>query len=314
MNRRQFLHSAAAVAGSCAVPSAVAGNENKPMLPIVDTHQHLWDLGKFRLPWIRKGEPLDRNYVMADYLRATAGLNVVKTIYMEVAVDPAQHDAEAEYVLDLCKRGDNPMTGAVIGGRPGADGFKDYIAKYRGNAHIKGVRQVLHEAGTPPGTCLQDTFVKHIRLLGELGLSFDLCMRPEELTDAAKLVDACPDTRFILDHCGNGRVQDKDRTQWQRDMAAIAQRKNLVCKISGIVASAKPGQWTADDLAPLVRHTAEVFGHDRILFAGDWPVCTRAATFQQWVEALQSIVAGWSEPDQKKLFHDNAVRVYGLKG
>jgi hypothetical protein len=53
---------------------------------------------------------------------------------------------------------------------------------------------------------------------------------------------------------------DKDRTQWRRGMATVAQRKNVVCKVSGIVASAKPRQWTVDDLAPLVNHTLDVFG------------------------------------------------------
>src|SRR5205814_2124227 len=86
MHRRQFLHRAAALAATCAVSQAAA-NE-KPMLPIIDTHQHLWDLSKFRLPWIRRGDSLDRSYVLADYVKATEGLNVVKTVYMEVAVDP----------------------------------------------------------------------------------------------------------------------------------------------------------------------------------------------------------------------------------
>src|SRR5438270_781905 len=165
MHRRQFLRGAAALAAAGTLSQAAA-NE-KPMLPIIDTHQHLWDLSKFRLPWIRKGDPLDRSYIMADYLKATEGLNVVKTIYMEVAVDPAQHDAEADYVIDLCKRG-QPMVAAVISGRLGSEGFKDYITKYRDSPYIKGVRQVLHEAGTPPGTCLKELFVKSIRLLGEL--------------------------------------------------------------------------------------------------------------------------------------------------
>jgi predicted TIM-barrel fold metal-dependent hydrolase len=30
-------------------------------------------------------------------------------------------------------------------------------------------------------------------------------------------------------------------------------------------------QWTADDLAPLVNHTLDVFGPDRVMFGGDWP-------------------------------------------
>ena len=104
------------------------------------------------------------------------------------------------------------------------------------------------------------------------------------MLDAAKLIDACPDTRFVLDHCGNADVQAKDRSQWQRDLAAVAERKNVVCKVSGIVASAKPGQWTADDLAPIIRHVQKVFGPDRVMFASDWPVCTLAATLPEWVD------------------------------
>ena len=64
-------------------------------------------------------------------------------------------------------------------------------------------------------------------------------MRPSELLDAAKLIEACPGTRFILDHCGNANVQAKDRSQWEKDMAQVAKRKNVVCKVSGIVASAE---------------------------------------------------------------------------
>ena len=56
-----------------AVPAALAMNENKPMLPIIDTHQHLWDLSKFRLPWIKKGEPLAAAHAMADYARRPTG-------------------------------------------------------------------------------------------------------------------------------------------------------------------------------------------------------------------------------------------------
>jgi predicted TIM-barrel fold metal-dependent hydrolase len=127
------------------------------------------------------------------------------------------------------------------------------------------------------------------------------------------LIDACPDTRFILDHCGNEDVTRKDHSQWQKDIAELAKRKNVVGKVSGIVASAKPGAWSADDLAPVVNHTLAVFGPDRVMFGGDWPVCTLAATYRQWVEALQSIVKERPIAEQKKLFHDNAVAFYGLK-
>jgi predicted TIM-barrel fold metal-dependent hydrolase len=283
------------------------------MIPIIDTHQHLWDLTRFRLPWQKDNPKLARSFVMRDYLEATAGLNVVKSVYMEVDVDPSQQPAEADYVIAICRRGDTPMAAAVISGRPASDGFRDHIGRYKQSPFIKGVRQVLHVPETPPGYCLDKRFVAGIRLLGALGLSFDLCMRPAELGDAVKLIDMCPDTRFILDHCGNASVRTKDLSPWRQDIDAVARRRNVVCKVSGIVASAAPGPWTADDLAPIINHVLDTFGPDRVMFGGDWPVCTLAATYRQWVEALQSIVRGRSATDQRKLFHDNAAAFYGLE-
>ena len=158
---------------------------------------------------------------------------------------------------------------------------------------------MLHAAETPPGHCLDKRFIEGIRLLGKLGLSFDLCMRAAELGDAAKLIDACPDTSFILDHCGNASVRTKDLSGWKADIGRIAERKNVVCKVSGIVASAAPGPWTANDLAPIVNHVLDQFGPDRVVFGGDWPVCTLAATYRQWVEALRQIVADRPQPSRR---------------
>lgn len=307
MNRREFLGAAALTA------VAVSGNAEEKLQPIVDTHQHLWDLKKFRLPWITADSPLNRSFLTSDYGQATAGLNVVKAVYMEVDVDESQQQAEADYLVELCRSGKTPTVAAVVSGRPSNAKFKQYVTPFRDSPYIKGIRQVLHGQSTPARYCLAEPLVAGIRILGELGLSFDLCMRSPELPDAIKLIDECPHTRFILDHCGNESVQKKDHTQWRKDIAELAKRKNVVGKISGIVASAKPNAWSADDLAPLVNHTLNVFGPDRVMFGGDWPVCTLAATYRQWVEALKAIVRDRPLSEQRRLFHDNAVKFFGLK-
>lgn len=295
------------------------------MLPIIDTHQHLWDLSKFRLAWTDSAPSLARNYLTSDYLEATKGLNVVKAIYMEVDVDPSQQTAEAEYIIDLCQRDDTPTVAAVISGRPAdAEGFKAYITRFKDSPYIKGVRQVLHVPETPPGYCLQPSFVKSVQLLGDLGMSFDICMRPAELGDAVKLVDQCPGTQFILDHCGNadfyvvaglgnaGAETLHTRQQWMDDIRALADRPNVVCKISGIIARARPGDWTASDLAPAINHCLDSFGPDRVVFGGDWPVCTLGAPYASWVNALKMVIMNRSEEEQRKLLHDNAARIYGV--
>lgn len=290
--------------------TAAAAKENA--VPIVDTHHHLWDLTKFNLPWVKGAGKLNRSFVMDDYYEATKGLNVVKSVYMEVDVAPEQRVKEAEYVIAICKSKKTPMRAAVISGEPSAPDFKDYIKQFKDNPYIKGVRRVLH-GGLPPGHCTKPEFIRDVRLLGEMGMSYDICVRPAELGDAVKLVDACPDTRFILDHCGNANVQWSDSSQWKNDIAALAQRKNLICKVSGIIASAKPGAWTPADLEPYIKHVIAEFGWDRVIFGGDWPVCTLTATYKQWVDALKQIVRDATPEQQRKLFHDNAMRFYGLR-
>jgi predicted TIM-barrel fold metal-dependent hydrolase len=321
INRRTFLQGTA-VALLTGPALSAAGEERKAVFPIIDTHQHLWDLDKFRLAWLDREPSLKRSYRMEDYLRVTGELKegsgslapagVVKAIYMEVDVMPEQQQAEADFILSVCRAGNTPTVAAVVSGRPASEEFAAYARQFKGSRYIKGIRQVLHGPTTPAGYCLDPRFIAGIRLLGELELSFDLCFRSAELPDAANLVDACPDTRFILDHCGNANVQSRDLSAWRRGIAALAKRKNVVGKVSGIVAFAKPGSWTADDLAPVINHTLEVFGPDRVMFGGDWPVCTLAASYKQWVDALRTIVRGRPEAEQRKLFHDNAAAFYGV--
>lgn len=323
-NRREFLQIAATsaiVAGALGSAAAENRKEGKVVdphsLPIIDTHQHLWDLSRFRLPWLKNDgtEPLRKSYLPADYIQATREWNVVKTIYMEVNIEESQQAAEAEYVLDLCRKPESRMAAAVIGGSPQSDGFKLYIEKFASDPHLKGVRTVLHDADRPRGMCLEPTFVENICLLGKLGLSFDLCMRPAELGDGVKLIEKCPGTRFIIDHCGNMDVQSKDADlmrMWKEGITAAASHANVACKISGIVVTAKEKEWKPADLAPVVNHCLDSFGDDRVFFGGDWPVCTLKGSFSQWTSALFEIVRDRPAAFQKKLFHDNAVKFYRL--
>lgn len=308
ITRRTLLKTAAA----CALGFAARGGEDRSML-IIDTHQHLLDQKKYRMRWVTAGSPLARDFGEADYREAVRGLGDVKTVYMEVDVDVAQQWMEADEVATICESQATPMLAAVVSGRPAEAGFAAYVAKLKARPAIKGVRQVLHGQGDPPGFCLGEAFVAGIRRLGESGLSFDLCMRSGELGDAAKLIDLCPDTRFILDHCGNPNVQTPPPAAWKRAIDDLARRDRLVCKVSGLVESARPGAWSAEDLAPYVNHVLDAFGQDRVIFAGNWPVCTLTAPLAEWVKALEAVVRSRPVEQQAKLFHDNAIRIYGLE-
>lgn len=282
----------------------------KPV-PIVDTHQHLWDLDLFRYSWLDSFPTLNRSLRMADYLKEAEGLGVIKTVHLEADVDEPHMLAETQHLLRLADQPDNPLEGIVAGARPEHSNFKSYLDKVAGHPKLKGIRRVLHTQPDELGQ--QKLFIENVAGLAEYDLSYDICVLDRQLPVAINLVRRCPEVSFILDHCGVPRVKERVLDPWRKDIAELATFPNVYCKVSGLVAYADPAQWTSEDLRPYVEHVLSSFGWDRIMFGSDWPVCTLSATYTNWVEALRSITQTAGEANQRKLFHDNAIRIYRLE-
>jgi predicted TIM-barrel fold metal-dependent hydrolase len=306
MTRREFL------------PAAVAPllPEVRPVLPVTDCHQHLWGLPDYDVGWLPKDGPLAGRHGPEEYAQATAGLNVTKAVYMEVGVAPDQRQREIDYLVKLCESGKTPTVAAVVGGDPEAADFPAYLKQFAGSKYLKGIRRMLHTEDAPAGLGLRPGFLEGVQLLGDKGLSFDLCIRWKELPDMVQIVTSCPGTRFILDHCGNPSTAftAAEWDQWRKGLDQLAACPNVVaCKVSGFIVNAgKPGPWRAEQLAPAVDGVFAAFGPDRVVFGGDWPVVKRAATYKEWLTLLREVVAARPEAEQRKLFSENAARVYGI--
>lgn len=279
-------------------------------MQIIDTHQHLWDVDLFRYSWLDSVPQLNRSFQMPDYLAATTGLEIVKSVHIEADVDESYMLDETRQLLALADRPDNPMEGVVACGRPEKEDFSKYLDKIAGRSKLKGIRRVLHTQ--PDDVGKGSNFIKNVAALHEYDLSFDICVLARQLPIAIEIVSKCPNTAFILDHCGVPRVKERDLDPWRADISEIAKASNVVCKISGVVAYADPQNWTIADIQPFIEHIIASFGWDRVLFGSDWPVCTLSATFAQWLDALKSITKFAGETHQKELFYDNAIRVYRL--
>jgi predicted TIM-barrel fold metal-dependent hydrolase len=279
-------------------------------MQIIDTHQHLWDPQLFRYSWLDSLPALNRPFRMPDYLAAAEGLNVVKSVHLEADVDLSCMLDETRHLLALGDRPDNPLEGIVACARPERKDFYFYLDKIAGHRKLKGIRRVLHTQPDELGQ--RETFISNVSALASYSLSFDICVLARQLPIAIKLVSKCPDVVFILDHCGVPQVKEKKLDPWRSHITEIAKFPNVSCKISGLVAYADPQKWTAEDLRPFVEHAIASFGWDRVLFGSDWPVCTLSASYRRWVEALQMITQSAGDDNRKKLFHDNALRVYRL--
>jgi predicted TIM-barrel fold metal-dependent hydrolase len=280
------------------------------MQKIVDAHQHLWDLDLFHYAWLKDLPVLNQSFRMNDYCDATKGLAIEKSVHLEADVDEPFMVDETKHALQLADRSDNPLEGVVACGRPESKDFKTYLERILGHPKLKGIRRILHTQ--PDDLGQSETFIENVNSLAGYGLSFDLCVLARQLPLAIRLVSRCPEVTFLLDHCGVPQVREKILDPWRANIHAIAKFPNIFCKISGLVAYADPHHWTAEDLRPYVDHAIECFGWERVMFGSDWPVCTLSASYRRWVEALVSLTRGAGEMNQKKLFQENAIRIYRL--
>jgi L-fuconolactonase len=315
LSRRKFCSGLATViAASPALARAQTAAKTNERSQVIDTHQHLWDLAKFRLPWLTDYETLRRSYLLDDYWKAAEGTGIVKTIYMEVDVSPEQREAEADYVVALAKEPKSRMAAAVVGGQPESPDFARYVQRLKSSGKVKGVRATVRSRGANANVELDRDFVEGVRLLGENGLSFDINVPPEQLARGAELVDQAPDTRYVLDHCGNIApfAAAAQFESWKRGISAVAKRKQVVCKVSGFITNSQGKKPTPEQIAAVIGHVYECFGPDRVMFAGDWPVCTLAMSLADWVAAVRQVVADKPAAEQTRLFHDNAAKFYGV--
>jgi len=290
---------------------------------IIDSHQHLWDLEQFPYSWTANKPTLNRSFKLKDYYEATSGLTIAKTVHVEADIDEDFMMQETLHILSLAKSNDNPIAGVVAVGRPEYDDFRAQIDQIAGHRRLKGIRRLLQSE--PDELSTTTTFIENVRSIEEYGLTFDICVQARQLPLAINLVKQCPKVNFILDHCGNPNLRsdagEKEFDLWRENLRKIADLPNVVCKVSGIVVNTDlngpTGQksqksWTPETLRPAVEGVIECFGWDRVMFGSDWPVCTLAASLKEWVETLFLLTKDAGEENQRKLFHDNALRVYSL--
>jgi L-fuconolactonase len=278
--------------------------------PIVDTHVHLWDPGRVRYPWLADVPSLNRPHLLADYKAATAGLDVEKMVFVQCEADFAQYAEEVAWVTEQAAM-DRRLRG-IVAWAPleKGDAARDDLEKLAGNPLLRGIRRII-QFEKDPDFCLRPDFIKGVRLLPEWNMTFDICIKGDaQFKNALDLVRRCPDVKFIADHINKPFIKEGIMEPWAGYMKELAALPNTWCKMSGLMNEAAWGTWTPAELMPYVEHVLACFGTRRVMFGGDWPVCTLAGTYRRWFDTLAEAVSDLSADERRKLFHDNAEVFY----
>lgn len=283
-----------------------------PLGPIIDAHVHLWDPERVEIPWLRNEPKINRPMGLADYSAATNGVEIAGLVYLQVEVHPVYALIEARDLVAMAAT--DPRIKGIVPWAPLEFGetaryfLEELVAL---GPLVKGVRRIVQDEPDPQ-FCLQPRYVEGTRLLGELGLSADLCCNFRQLGPTVELVRRCPGTQFVLDHIAKPNIRGGELEPWATQIRELAALPNVLCKISGVVTEADHDGWIVDDIRPFVQHALDAFGPDRVAYGSDWPVATLVSTYRRWVDTVDEITSGWSDADRRKLWFENANRFYRL--
>lgn len=277
------------------------------MSRLIDAHIHFWDPSLHEHAWLRAVPELDRPYRPWDVefgSRVPDGF-----VFVEADCAPQEALGEVQWVASLSSRA-VPIVG-IVAHAPLHEGARveGHLTRLSQEALVVGVRRLLQDE--PLALLEAPALVEGTRLLATYGLTSDLCITWEQLPAVTKLVAACPETSFVLDHLAKPAVADRALEPWRSDLRRLAAHPNVVCKLSGLATLAPPG-WTRSDVMPYLREALEAFGPERCMFGSDWPVSLQNTTYQHWMGTVFEVVGELAPLELAGVLGENAMRVYRL--
>lgn len=270
----------------------------------VDAHHHLWRLGRGDYGWLTPDlAPIYRDFELSDLQPLIRAAQIDATILVQAAPT----EAETFFLLDSAESAD------VVRGVVGWAEFDaiDAVARIDALATrhlLVGLRPMVQDI-SDDDWLLRPALASRFAAMVKHDLVFDALVLPRHLPRLVRVVDEHPGLQFVLDHCAKPQLATGDISGWKADIALLAQRPNVVCKLSGLATEAAP-DWQVADLKEAIDHVLAYFGPQRLLWGSDWPVVNLAGGYERWFAATEALLGGLSAQDKAAIFGGNAARVY----
>ena len=278
---------------------------------IIDTHQHLWDLDRVAYPWlVPEFGPIARTFVPADLEPQLAPAGVTHT----VLVQSANSYADTEYMFEQAAL--YPWVAGVSGWVPllFPDVAARVIDRFKRNPLFVGMRHLIHNEADPKWL-LQARVIEGLKLLADNDLAFDVVAVNHEHLECVPVVgEQVPGLRMVIDHLGQPPIKSGEFGQWGEDMRAAARNPNVYAKISGLgTASGAWDTWTADQIRPYVDFIIDLFGPERCMCGGDWPVSVLAGGYGKAWSAYREALSHYPTAVREQVLSKTAISFYRLR-
>jgi L-fuconolactonase len=285
-------------------PSVQKMQPHQPAALRIDAHQHLWNYHPDDYAWLDESmTALRRDFTVADLCRAMTTAQIDATI----AVQARQSIAETNWLLDCADT--TPSICGIVGWAPLlANDLSSALDLVTTRSKLVGLREIAQSE--PDGYLDQRAFDAGIAELTRRGLTYDLLIRERQLAEVVRLVDRHPHQRFVLDHAAKPRIADSAMEPWRRHIHALAQRRHVFCKLSGLVTEANWSHWTLETLRPYLDVCVEAFGPHRLMAGSDWPVCLVASSYPHWWSILSEYFSPFSDVEKQRIFGSTANEFY----
>lgn len=275
---------------------------------MIDAHHHLWDPSRRSYPWMTGAalDPIRHAYTVDDLRAVTKAAGVHAT----VLVQTVSSWEETEEFLAAAR--DEPLIAGVVGWVDlTAPDVAEQLAVVRESGPLVGIRHQVE--GEPDDEwLLRPDVLRGLAAISAAGLAYDLLVTPAQLPAAASVAARLPELSFVLDHAAKPPIAAGEWEPWAGAVAALAERENVHCKLSGLVTEADWAAWQVGHLQRYVEHVLDAFGPERVLFGSDWPVCELAASYEVVVDTAVELTGSLSDSERLAVFEHNARRVYSL--
>lgn len=265
----------------------------------IDSHHHLWNLFEVDYPWLMETgkerffgnpKPIQRNYLIDEYRTDAMDNGFEGSVHIQVGAKNGLE--EAQWVQNVADKNPDWNLVQVAYCDLTSPERTEVLKQYSQFSTVAGIRQIVgrsEDEDRLSGTnnlLFDDEFLKGLKIIAEMGYTFDLQLTPPLMTQAARVFSRIPKLNVVLCHAGSPRAnRGKGFELWLEGISQLATLPNMRCKISGLPMFFR--EKGSVEYQPIINVCLNSFGPSRCMFGSNFPVDSLYKDYSELVKSYQ---------------------------